>query len=264
MKRAKTAFEGIIVQRDNVTPMYLQLAEAIEQRVLSGELRPGQPLETEHAICARFQISRSTTRLALDELVRRGRIERRQGKGSFVAHEHIRHNPQSMNHLFETLFSQGNAPSSELLTFGMATAPADVEAMFLLKDGEKLVRHDRRYILNGRPVGVARGWLLPGANVLSSADASTHSTARLLAEKMGLHLGRTDMLMRATAAGRAVARDLNIPERSPVLLLTRTRFLVDGGPAEFAQVYMNPDVYELSFSDASAATRAPALKLVAA
>lgn len=57
-----------------------QMAEAIAQQ----RWRGGQKLADERRLAADFGVSRTTVRLALDDLARRGLIERLQGRGTFV------------------------------------------------------------------------------------------------------------------------------------------------------------------------------------
>ena len=62
------------------TPRYLQIADAI-RRDLRGE---GERIASEHALCARFNVSRPTIRQALDVLVQEGRLYRHAGRGTFA------------------------------------------------------------------------------------------------------------------------------------------------------------------------------------
>jgi len=60
-------------------PRYLQIADAI-RRDLRGD---GERIDSEHALCARFKVSRPTVRQALDVLVQEGRLYRHAGRGTF-------------------------------------------------------------------------------------------------------------------------------------------------------------------------------------
>jgi len=62
--------------RINSTPAYRLVAEAIERRILSGTMRPGEPIGTEAELVKQFGVNRSTVRegirlLEHDGLVRR-------------------------------------------------------------------------------------------------------------------------------------------------------------------------------------------------
>jgi len=61
------------------------LIEALESRITSGDLAPGQRLPTEQAIVSATGVSRTVVREALASLRARGLITTRQGLGAFVA-----------------------------------------------------------------------------------------------------------------------------------------------------------------------------------
>ncbi|KAA0596065.1 GntR family transcriptional regulator [Azospirillum lipoferum] len=262
--KTKVFQTGLQLERDSAVPMYLQLAEAIENGIHNGSLPPGHPLPSEAALCKDLQISRITVRQAIDALIAKQLVDRRQGKGTFVAHHFIRQDAHNADKLFDTLFAQEHAPTSKILAYGPEEPPTDVAAAFGCPSSKPLVRLDRLYVLNGRAVGVGLGWLLSEAQGISAEMAAEHSTAWLIEHALGLKLGQKEMVIRASAAGRSVARLLGIPERSPVLVLHRRRQLIDGRTADFTRFYMNADSYEFSFGEEAAVGGQPALKLFAA
>lgn len=63
---------------------YQQVADWIQGRLISGELKPGDRLESENELGARFGISRQTVRHALDALEWQGVLLRRRGSGTYI------------------------------------------------------------------------------------------------------------------------------------------------------------------------------------
>jgi len=68
--------------------LYERIAEFINEKIISGEYAVGAKLPTEQALAAMFNVSRITSKRALDELAAKGAITRRQGRGSFVTTAH--------------------------------------------------------------------------------------------------------------------------------------------------------------------------------
>lgn len=62
-----------------------QLAEQLELVIFRDNLRPGDPIYSEARISKKYGVSRSTTRRALATLEEHGVIDRRKGKGTFIA-----------------------------------------------------------------------------------------------------------------------------------------------------------------------------------
>jgi NAD(P)-dependent dehydrogenase (short-subunit alcohol dehydrogenase family) len=67
------------------TSLPITVARSFEARIRSGEWAPGTRLPPERELGRRFEVSRSTVRLALADLMQRGFITRHQGRGTFVA-----------------------------------------------------------------------------------------------------------------------------------------------------------------------------------
>lgn len=65
-------------------PLYIQLVDTL-QRQIEEDYHPDDQLPTEKELCEEYSVSRTTVRLAMTELERRGSIYRIQGKGSFVS-----------------------------------------------------------------------------------------------------------------------------------------------------------------------------------
>lgn len=63
-------------RRISATPAYRLVAEAIEQRILSGVMRPGEPLGTEAELVKQFGVNRSTVREGIRLLEQDGLIRR--------------------------------------------------------------------------------------------------------------------------------------------------------------------------------------------
>jgi len=60
-------------------------------RILSGELTPGEKLPSEHDLCAHFSVSRAVIREAIQQLKTRGLIVTVNGKGSYVTESGMEH-----------------------------------------------------------------------------------------------------------------------------------------------------------------------------
>ncbi|MFQ5856166.1 MAG: extracellular solute-binding protein [Anaerolineae bacterium] len=75
-----------MIDRDVPIPAYYQLKQLIKGQIQQGQLQPGDRLPTEVELCARYKLSRTPVRQALQELVFEGLLIRTPGRGTFVAH----------------------------------------------------------------------------------------------------------------------------------------------------------------------------------
>ena len=65
-------------------PLYLQIADELEEQIRSGDLSPGSQLPTEDDLRDKYRASRNTIRDAIKRLVGQGLVETRPGQGTFV------------------------------------------------------------------------------------------------------------------------------------------------------------------------------------
>jgi DNA-binding GntR family transcriptional regulator len=69
---------------DAATPLYLRVARALREDIVSGEFPVGAQLPTEENLCHRFSVSRHTVREALRLLREDGLVSSRRGAGTRV------------------------------------------------------------------------------------------------------------------------------------------------------------------------------------
>ena len=73
------------LQAESFSPLYHQLMQRIRGDIERGVYPTGSRIPPEHELEKQYQVSRVTVRRALAELTSEGLLERKQGKGTFVA-----------------------------------------------------------------------------------------------------------------------------------------------------------------------------------
>lgn len=114
---------------------YLAAKSMLRRRVLSGELGHGQQLQPELDLCRDINLSRTTVRKAIADLVSEGLLERFAGRGTFV---NIKRTPAQL-HLLAFLVcrhSPNVAGAYELLFRGAEIAAAEAGYHLLLVNSQ--------------------------------------------------------------------------------------------------------------------------------
>jgi len=75
----------IAISPNNPVPMYQQIVDQVRAQILSGELKPGDPLPSIRKLAADLLASVITTKRAYADLEAEGLIVTRPGLGTFVA-----------------------------------------------------------------------------------------------------------------------------------------------------------------------------------
>ncbi len=250
-KRRRSAALGAndaALARASHVALYRQIAGRLESDIADRRYRATQQLESEHELMRRFGVSCITVRQAIDELVHKGLVVRKQGKGTFVAGPSIRHDLHDLRGFFDVFLSQGRRPETRLLSFAAENPPAEIAAALKLKPGVRPMRFRRLYVLDGKPVGLAEAWLTPEASGVSWSEVEAHPTYAILQKLLGFRIARADMTIRARIAGKTLGKTLAIPASAAALLLVRTSFDTAGVPREVTYFTVSPDAYEFTLS----------------
>lgn len=70
---------------NRIPPLYIQIANELKEKILSGVFRPGDRLPSENELAKYYRVSVITSKRALNELADANLIIRIKGKGSFVS-----------------------------------------------------------------------------------------------------------------------------------------------------------------------------------
>lgn len=252
MRSGRAKPTGAVLNRASPEPLYRQLAGQLQTAIRDGTLQPGDRIESEAALMTRYGVSRITLRQAVDDLVRKRLLVRKQGKGTFVTASPVRHDLSRRHGLLASLFAQADSASARLVRYGLVKPPADVARAMQLKPGEPALAVDRLYMIGGKPVVLAFGWLTKAAAGISRAKAELIATEDMLRES-GLSVASSHVTLRAQAAGEAIGKLLRVSARAPLLVLERTTTASDGSVNEFGRIHFCSDSYEIVFSHHEAA-----------
>jgi len=223
------------MRRPDARPLYVQVEAILNERIVSGGWRSGQALPAEPELAAELGVSAGTLRRALARLERRHLIERRQGRGTYVAQQT---SEQALGQFFRVRNRAGEPVEPETLITGVETGPAtEGEAGPLgLAEGEAVHRIDRRRIFEGEP-RIAERLTLPAALFpgLSLPLAPAQLGSEIYVHYRNAHgiiVVRSDENLSATAAGAEDAAVLGCPEGTPLLLIERLTFDAAGRAVE--------------------------------
>lgn len=239
-----TPFSSIRIDKDALTPIYLQIAESIGALLASGVLPPGYVLPPERVLCEQFGVSRMTLRQAMSLLDREGLIDSRRGIGTVVRPSRLRKQQQELRSFSEEIRERGGSPESRLISLGLATPAAAVREFFGLREDQKVYEIQRVRLNDGEPLAleIARipNLLCPGLERFDLAKASLY---RLLEESYGLSLESCSEEVSAEIPNSECRRLLSVPARTAVLVVNRKTYTRDGRPVEFTRSVFRGDRY---------------------
>ncbi|MEM9430033.1 MAG: GntR family transcriptional regulator [Pseudomonadota bacterium] len=233
--------EGWLI--DSGGPRYVQLRRRLEQGIGTGVLPPNSSLPPEREMAEITDLSRVTVRKAIQELVREGLVEQRQGSGTFIR-EPLARMEQSLSRLSsftEDMTQRGMETRSRWLERGVF-APNEQEARVLdLVEGDEVARIYRLREAGGRPMALERASL--PLDVLPNPLEVKTSLYKVLGLS-GLRPVRAVQKISAINLDAPEAELLGVVEGAAGLRIERTSFLETGRAAELTRSLYRGDAYD--------------------
>lgn len=204
------------------------------------ELPTGSAIETERELAERFGTSRTTVRQAIADLVVDGKLERTQGRGTFVARPKLMQ-VRPLTSFSQDLDSEGWRPGSLVLDNRELLAGPDVARQLQVPMGSPVHRVERI-----RTVGEERiahevahlPGLLPG---LAERLSGLGSLYRTLREVYGKEIVTVEDVVETALADPLQANLLGVETGLPMLLVHRTGWDADGDVVEWTRSVFRGD-----------------------
>jgi GntR family transcriptional regulator len=226
-----------------LVPLYRQVSQKLLRAIMAGELKPGQAIPTEDALCAKFGVGRITVRRALDELVERHLVVRRQGVGTFVAEPHASSRSVTLTGFIEELLSPNRLV---LIREAVVRPPAEVLAFAGLPDDTRLKLYEgTNHFADGSPLVHLHYYFPDRVATYLSADALTGPTPaiKLVEARLGLAVDHADQIVVPMIAGGRIARRLGVARGTAVLRAIRAYYDGEGRPIEIFDAAYHPTHY---------------------
>jgi GntR family transcriptional regulator len=238
----------IVIDRKNPLPLYVQLKEAIIEKIENGEWTAGEVIPTELELQNTYSLSRTTVRQALGELVSNGILTRIQGKGTYVSEPKLEPTRPDLTGFTQDMSEKGYYVNSKVLEISQKRANERLQRKFHIGANADVLQIDRIRLVDNLPIGIHNVYLnisvVPHIN-LDRYDLSTHSLYEALRAE-GVKLGEAEETVEASLADERHAELLDIPKGSPVLMLTRVLNMEDGRPLEYSKMVYRADKYKYS------------------
>ncbi len=229
------------IDRSSPTPLYFQLAQAIEGAISQGNLPAGSKLENELLLAQRYGLSRPTVRRAVQELVDKGLVVRKRGVGTQVIQPHVRRSVE-LTSLYDDLERSGEAPTTEVLSLERIPAPGDVAEELDVPVGSEIIVLRRLRRSHGAPLALMTNYL-PGRFSMTADDLIGRGLYQYL-RGQGVHLRVAHQRIGARLARVEEGRLLDEAPRSALLTMERIAFDDQGNPVEVGRHVYRASRYE--------------------
>jgi len=234
----------MVLDAQNPIPLYFQLKNIIENQISSGELKPGEKVPSENTLCERYQVSRTTARQAVTELVNSGKIVRTQGLGSFVAQYPVNKPPYRLTGFSADMKKQGFHPSSKMLEFKVILPSPEIARMLRIGPSDAIIFINRLRYIDRLPMGVEFTYMPFNRFAgLMDEDLENNSLYETLINKFNTVPSRIDVNLEAIICDINLCNLLQTEKEIPFLHMTDITFDQNERLIEYSNSFYRGDRY---------------------
>lgn len=213
----------------NKIPLYCQLAETIEEKIDDGTWRTGTKIPSERELTQMFNMSRITVRNAIDELSRQGKLDKVQGKGTFVLSRSIIQNLGNVYSFSKEMEKQGKISSTILVKKELIQADHKLADRLGVDVNDNLIYVERLRCADGKiPIMIERSYFsYKKYPFVYQLDLEHKSLYKSLENEYGIIINKAVETFKACELNSMECKMLNCPKKQYGLLVKRTSYCED-------------------------------------
>jgi len=221
------------IRRDSGVPLYVQLKESLQEKIVQGEWVVGMELPSEQELCDTYGVSRTVVRQALDDLNLTGVVHKQRGKKTFVASAKLDETwVHKVTGFHQAMSEKGHRVVTQVLAQELIPANAQLAASLNVAKNSSVIWIKRLRFVEGDPILLVDSYvpyaLCPD---LLNADLTDQSLYAYL-ESHGLTLASGMRTLEAIPANDYQAQMLQMDRNAPLMLLDSVVCLDNGTPIE--------------------------------
>ncbi len=235
------------LEKSSFEPLSRQLFEILNDFILKGNYKSGQPFLTEVEIAGKYGVSRTTVREATSQLVYEGLLRRERGKGTFVITPRIHEETGLLIPYSEEIKKRGLKPSSKFIELLLQDPPWKVRNILQLLKTDKVVTLARVRLADGEPMAFQISYL---PNSLCSQickgeyDWNIQPLTPIL-DQLGLKIVRATQRIYSSTANDKQASLLKINRADPLICIERICFTQNNIPVEYVDIFNRGDRWDI-------------------
>jgi GntR family transcriptional regulator len=224
------------------TPPYLQVVTALKQKIVSGELKHGDPVPSVRDLAAQYEISTATAQKVHRTLKAEGLVEARQGAATTVSTRRTLHRTAADR--LEAALTTGriytDGEYAVITAADLSSPPEWVADLLGVEDGGQAVRRQRvTHNADDKPVSASTSWfssdLAQTVPALLVRDRIIGGTPSAIEAGTGRRAVASEEATTAAAASEEQAQVLGVAPGDPVSLSRNVYVDAQGDPIEVGE-----------------------------
>lgn len=235
----------IIVTKKSDTQV-ATIHHTLAAKITNGTLVPGSKLPSERELSDLFSTTRITLREALQRMAAEGSIYRESRRGWFVTPPRLEYNPITKSLFHQMVESQGRRAATRVISTSTEVASPELCQKMELPPLSMLYCIRRLRYVDERAVMFVEHYLNPVIFPDILKLDLTKSLTLIYQEHYGIKCGRATFDIYPTAAHASVAHHLNLAEGSPLLMIIRINYDINGRILDCDREFWRHDAVRVS------------------
>lgn len=234
------------INKNLFTPPFYQLATILEKKILSGQLKAGEPLPSENDLGREYELSRATVRKGLSLLAERGLISAQQGRGTFVSRTSLDRAEFLMNEFNVHVEQMGKRPGHRLIDVRFRKELPEVAASLGMLAEQGILYYCRLLLADNEPVAVEHKYMSysKGRPILEN-EFQYKAFSEIITIHTDMLPVRSQAILSAAGVSEFDAKLLNMAPGSPALKLQQVLYDSDDKAIGIGIFYYRGDLYSL-------------------
>jgi len=235
-----------MINSNSKIPFYYQLANTIEEKIKDGTWKKGEKISSERELCVIYKVSRITVRNAINELEKQGKLEKIQGKGTFVVGRNIVQNLGNVYSFSKEMEKQGKITSTKLLIQEVIKADFKIAMQLGINEGDEVVYLERLRNADDQPIILEKSYFnYKKYPFILTLDLKTKSLYRSLENEFGIVIDKAIETFNACSLTSEECAQLNCHKGQYGLFVRRTSYCKDSIVC-YSTIVSKGDIYEFT------------------
>ena len=245
---------GTVIDKSSFEPAYHQLARFIEEKIKSGELQPGEKIESETFWSERLGLSRMTVRRAFEILNKKGLIVSERGRGTFVARQDHNDIIFKVTEFSQDMREQGLVPEAKLIEEKIIAASKAVADKLEIEQGKSILYLSFLKLASGKPMVFERKYIIVKDEQqlytlnLREEEIKEYTFSKLVENISGFVPISSTTSINATVLNNTEAQILQANEGTPGFFIEQALYIAEQRPVALGLYVYRGDEYKFTSS----------------
>jgi len=225
-----------VIDKNSMIPIYIQLKSILKASIMNGEYGENEMIPSETQLADTYQITRTTVRRSISELVNENLLRKEHGKGTFVCLNPIHYTVWNFTGFTDYIQKKGKTPTSKILT----AEEISIEGKQYFKlERARGIKEDAEILYLTVDTSCIPLDLFPG---IMTFDFEKRSLYDVMRKEYGIIPSIVELMVKPFLVDRRIAQVFGISENMPLLIVKGKVSNEENLQVELAQVIYSPHI----------------------